>query len=76
MTAADDPEAAEAELRRTERLGGGGLVSKREISGRKLDHDLRKAELSAAYIVGRTRSMDSLLEEFDARQPERVELIR
>lgn len=40
---------AEAELRRAERMGGGGLVSKREISERKLDHDLRKAELSAAH---------------------------
>jgi HlyD family secretion protein len=39
---------AEAELRRTQRLGEGGLVSQRDISDRKLDHDLRKAELAAA----------------------------
>lgn len=41
-------EHAKAELERAERLGEGGLVSQRELSARKLEHDLRKAELAAA----------------------------
>ena len=39
---------AEAELKRTQRLGDDGLVSERELSERRLDFQLRKAELSAA----------------------------
>lgn len=39
---------AEAELRRAERLGDGGLLSQRALSERKLDYDLRKAEVAAA----------------------------
>ena len=39
---------AEAELRRAERLSDDGLLSERDLSERKLDFQLRKAELSAA----------------------------
>ena len=39
---------AKTELERAERLLDRGLVSRRELSERKLDHDLRKAELGAA----------------------------
>ncbi len=39
---------AKAELRRAERLSGDGLLSQRVLSERKLDHNLRRAELRAA----------------------------
>ncbi|RLB66138.1 MAG: efflux transporter periplasmic adaptor subunit [Deltaproteobacteria bacterium] len=40
---------AEAEHHRAERLSGGGLLSERALSERKLDFNLRRAELSAAH---------------------------
>jgi len=39
---------AQVELHRAERLSGGGLLSQRALSERKLDHNLRRAELQAA----------------------------
>jgi HlyD family secretion protein len=39
---------AKAELERTERLSGDGLSSQKALADRKLEFDLRKAELSAA----------------------------
>lgn len=55
---------AKSELERAERLQDRGLVSQRDLAQQRLDYDLRKAELAAAYselqVVkeGATRSGD------------------